>query len=173
MTGESWGFLLIATMLYFPLHLALYVAILRNLPTFSKEKPIFLYHFASACLCSGIAFAFALYDQSDESIATAVIVIFAHGIYSLSFLELWSLSQISYSREILVLAERQGRLDESKPHAALVLVGDTKKTGRLESLLRLKIIENNGDEINLAPKGIILARILRLMAWFANLRQTG
>lgn len=173
MIGKSWILLFIAAALFPALHLIVYAAILRKLPIFSREKPIFLSHFSSACLCSAAALGFAFYDLTGDSIAAAVTVVFAHGIYSLSFLELWSLSQISYSREILVLAGQKGQLKRSAPPAALVQVGHAKKAGRLDSLLSLNIINYQGDTINLTPKGMILARTLQLMAWFANLRQTG
>lgn len=155
------------------LHVVIYFAALRRLSSFSEERTIFFYHFFSALFCTAAGVVFSLYLQTPENLAAATALIFAHGVYSLSFLELWSLSQISYSREILLLAANEGHLQRFPPPASLVSTGDSKKVGRLDSLFRLGLLRHTGEYVMLTPKGSAIAGILRLVAWFPNLKRMG
>ncbi len=173
MTVAFWFAYYIAAILYLSLHMAVYVIFLRKVPSFAKEKWIFLYHLVSVCVLCVMAFTSVLNDLTGTGTAAATSVVFAHGIYSLSFLELWSLSQISYSREILALAARQDGLAMFPPPVELVRIGDRKKAGRLNSLLHLKLIRRDGNTIHLTMQGRVVAWTLRSVSWFANLKHTG
>jgi hypothetical protein len=68
-----------------------------------------------------------------------------HGIYSLSFLELWSLSRGSYSLSILAAVERDPSLqslllDTANPGA----IGQQKRNARLISLQQLGLLNQQG-----------------------------
>jgi hypothetical protein len=88
--------MLTAFAVYLIAHLAAYVAWLRRLALLRTEKGIFLYHFVSAVITGLAAIAAAFIDPAGFGFAGFVIVLSAHGIYSLSFLELWSLAQGGY-----------------------------------------------------------------------------
>jgi hypothetical protein len=95
-------------LVYLVAHFVLYVFPLRQKAFFQSERGIFLYHLASAVLFSVAALALWKVEFNDAGLATALALIAAHGIYSISFLELWSLAQGSYSIAIIAGAASQG-----------------------------------------------------------------
>src|SRR5271170_8479003 len=85
---------------YLACHLVAYALVLRWIPFFRTEFGIFALHVASFL---GLLAAVALRPTNGPGLAAPRIVLgmSLHGIYSLSFLELWSLTQGSYSLAIL------------------------------------------------------------------------
>ena len=158
---------------YLALHFLAYVLILRKLALFGLEKSIFLYHVISAFLFFCAVLLSMLRDASQEHIVVAVAVICLHGIYSLTFLELWTLSQISFSREVLIRIAKQGSLKMSPPPADLVQIGESKKAGRLDVMLQLNLIEREDSHFHLTRRGRLVSAALATIAWLANLTATG
>lgn len=158
---------------YFVIHFALYVLWARNLKAFSTERGIFLYQAMSAAC--GVTLLIALSATSSELFGFVHVIVFAsaHGIYSLTFLELWTLSQISYSREILACVAKHGAIPKNATPSELSRIGDAKKVGRIDSLVRLGLLRRDRQTIGLTVRGVVVAQTLRLMAWFANLKQIG
>ena len=97
--------------LYLAAHLLLYVAVLRHLPAFRREQTIFAYHALSAVLvtASAVVVPLALGTGFDAEWFVAVVAL--HGIYSVSFLELWSLAEGGYSLQILERLDRAASAD--------------------------------------------------------------
>lgn len=158
---------------YLLAHLLLYAVHLRNVPLLQTEKGIFLYHFVSVCLAVAATLALTLPHGIGESLTVTAAVAAAHGIYSLSFLELWSLAEGSYSFKVLASIESRGSAAPATIVSALAEVGDRKKGQRLDSLRRLKLIEQTGDSLRLTRRGRRAAMVFRLLRWLANLRDTG
>jgi hypothetical protein len=174
MSAERTYFILYALVVaYLCGHFAAYLLFFRHRGRLSTERSVFRYHFVSACLLSLAAILGVIRNPGDAAIATAIGVIFAHGIYSLSFLELWTLSQISYSREILLLAKLRGQFAKNAPPPELTRVGDSKKNDRFESLCRLKLLRHDGEVIKLTLPGRLIGNTLRAIAWLAHLKATG
>ena len=90
-----------------------------------------------------------------------------HGLYSLTFLWLWSATEGSYSLAILrTIAAGQGR------PAALVetfaRLGADKRKARLCSLQRLKLIRRTGGVYTLTASGYMAAKGIRILRRIAN-----
>jgi hypothetical protein len=103
----------------------------------------------------------------------AVAAISAHGIYSTSFLELWSLSEGGYSLSILRLlkdARASGRVVEP---SVLHEIGARKKGNRVNGLLRLGLARQDAGHIELTVFGRLTAAVFGSIAWAANLREIG
>jgi hypothetical protein len=154
-------------------HFALYVGLRRQRSTFQTERGIFLYHFISAALFGGGCAAVVLLSYGDVFGSVALALIAAHGIYSISFLELWSLSQGSYSLSILngVQSGRihtRQQLIESFTH-----IGSTKKLDRLTALASSQLIRRDGAYWRLNRSGVLVATILRGLLWLANIKERG
>lgn len=144
---------------YLVMHLAVYAVWLRHRDTYRQERPIFLYHLASWFLGAG---AFTILGGALQGWTAAgmmlVLVGSLHGIYSLSFLELWSLSQGSYSLSILTAVERDPTLESLRPDAArLRAIGQQKREARLVSLQRLGLL--NPQEAATPPGRLVAALI--------------
>jgi hypothetical protein len=139
-----WPLLLISA--YILAHAGLYAGCLRQRPAFRRERTIFLYH-----LCSWIAgvcvFGILGLMTRGWPVAGVFVVLCGslHGIYSLSFLELWSLSQGSYSLSILAEVERDPSLQSLLLDTArLGAIGQQKRNARLISLQQLGLLNQQG-----------------------------
>src|SRR5947209_379685 len=125
------------TCLYLCTNLLLYLLLLRYIRAFSRERVIFLYHVGSV----GVLVFLLMWSSPrvlgllDSATLTALSV---HGVYSLSFLELWSLSQGSFSLSILAQVNclrEAGRGAQVADLLPLARVGGTKRRQRNESLM--------------------------------------
>ncbi len=158
--------------IYLVLHGCLYF-VLRSAPLFRTERGIFVFELSSFVFLAGAAFAYGLTSGFSDAITNSVLAAAAHGIYSLSFLELWSLSEGSYSFMVLSEVQSKSRATAGTLIDELSRVGDRKKINRLDSLFRLRLLERDGDRLRLSSRGRIVARGLSLVRWVANLRYTG
>ena len=158
---------------YVATHFLAYFLILRHTDTFRGERTIFLYHFLPAVVISLLVVTAPLVGFSEITLAAAVLVISLHGIYSLSFLELWSLAQGGYSISILISVDAASRKGMDPDFSVLESIGAGKRTGRLEDLQRLGLIRRRDGMVRLTPIGIVVANFFGLMAWLADIKQTG
>lgn len=153
--------------LYILVHLGVYVVALRHLAAFAQERVIFLYHAVSAVLLSAAALASLLVPGSGADLYAVVAVVALHGVYSVSFLEVWSLAEGGYSLQILQhvgYAEQRGvPLDLS----ALQAIGMAKQASRLNGLARLGLVREAGGRIQLTGAGHLVASFLALIAWLS------
>ena len=170
MTGLNWFELVIV---YLALHLGLYILRFRQAPAFSREATIFGYHFWSAIGVSTAAVIGWLAAPSSETAALVIAAISAHGIYSTSFLELWSLSEGGYSLSILRLLKDAKLAGRSVEPRVLHAIGARKKGNRVQGLLRLRLARQRGDQFELTPFGRGVAALFGGIAWAANLRELG
>jgi len=160
--------MLSAFAVYIAVHFLLYALVLRKLPVFRTERGIFLYHVASAVLVSVAALACAVIEQSQFGISGLVLVLSAHGIYSLSFLELWSLAQGGYSLSVIAsIAEAEAaRVQPDFSH--LEQIGETKQRERIAGLEKLGLIARRDGSIALTRRGSSVAALLHgLYKWIA------
>jgi len=164
----SWFIIILA---YFAAHFGLYVLVLRHQPRFIEERVIFAYHAGSAVLLTVLELVLWLVGAID--LATLVGLLSLHGIYSMSFLELWSLSQGGYSLQILDLIDRSGAAGAPVALETLCSIGASKRAGRLGGIERLGLIRRDGDRVSLTSAGRTVASILAAFAWAANLKARG
>jgi len=94
---------------------------------------------------------------TDEQVAGAVMIVGLQGIYSLSFLELWSLAQGGYSLRILMDWEATGRTPD---WTGLQRIGAAKKANRLASLQRLSLLLTHQSNFSLSRRGRLVAAAL-------------
>ncbi len=158
---------------YLALHFGGYVLLFRHLEVFRRERPIFLYHAAPALAVTLTALTAAMVGPTPDRFASFVLVVSLHGVYSISFLELWSLAQGGYSVNMLGWFE-QGRLAGVQPDLAqLEAIGTGKKTDRLAGLERLALIRPRGRGYGLTGRGRAVAAALYLILRTANLKEPG
>jgi len=152
---------------YLLVHAGLYGGWLRHRAALRGERTIFLYHFLSWIISVGGAGAWGLCTQGLPAAgALTVLCGSLHGIYSLSFLELWSLSQGSYSLSILTAVERDSTLESLRPDAALLgAIGQQKRAARLVSLQRLGLL--NAREA-VTPPGRLAAALISGIITLSN-----
>lgn len=164
------GELYIAAVAYIGAHLAIYFAFLRHLESFARERTIFRYHALSACAFSAAVLLPGVWAADGRLFAAGVGLVALHGIYSLSILELWTLSQISYSIAILAEVKRHGTASADALVRDLAGMGEAKKANRLQSLGGLGLVNFDGERYRLTAKGRLVAGAIGALRWLANFR---
>jgi hypothetical protein len=151
-----------------------YVLVLRHQAAFGQEATIFGYHFWSAILISIGSLVCWLVFADSVVFAAVVAAICIHGIYSISFLELWSLSEGGYSLSILRLVHQARAEGRSVDQGALLAIGNAKKGNRVQGLLKLRLVHRSADQrLDLTTFGRVTASVFAGVAWAANLRDVG
>jgi hypothetical protein len=156
--------------IYFAVHLLLYVVVLRRLPAFRQERTIFAYHALSALAVTVVAVVGLFTSGAGPDFEWAVAVIAFHGIYSTTFLELWSLSEGGYSLQILEHIERAERRGERADIEALRAIGAAKLANRLSGLTGAGLVRDDGGRLSLTGFGRLVGTVFALLAWLTNTR---
>jgi len=167
------GALYLAAVAYLAIHVAAYFVHLRHLPSFRHEGTIFRYHAISSCIFSAAALLPGLVRADARLLIAGLGLVMLHGLYSITFLELWSISQIGYSIAILAEVERLGVATAEELVRDLARIGEAKKAGRLQSLSALGLIRLESGRYHLTARGRIIAGAIGLLRWLANYSDTG
>ena len=156
--------------LYLAVHLVLYFAVLRHLPAFRSERTIFLYHALSAIGVSLVVLATLFAPGSDVDLVWVIGVIALHGVYSTTFLEVWSLAEGGYSLQILEHLERAERLGQTPDAKALQAIGIAKQGNRLDGLASIGLVRQEAGRVSLTGTGRVVASSFALLAWLTNVQ---
>ena len=146
---------------YLVLHALAYFVVLRALPAFTSERGAFLYHF-----CSGVLFTLAAavcwlwVPASQITTALAVGTVMLHGVYSLSFLEVWSLTEGGYSLQIMRAIGDSEAAGQPLSVSELEQVGRGKQSSRTASLEKFGWISRAEGSFRLTPRGRLVATVL-------------
>lgn len=160
------------TPIYIIAHFLIWLLLLREYSIFSKENTIFNYHFCSFISISTLNTL--LYSVHDEfSILHLAAVIGCHAIYSLSFLEAWSLTKDSYSLGILRLIVRKRGLPLDPVPASLMEIGTQKKATRMGSIEKLGLAQREKDLYSLTAKGRFVATLTTFFLWLVKIKKSG
>lgn len=146
--------------LYLCSHFLFYVVWLRDKPFTRSEKGIFLYHFISAVVFGISVISVALIDPIEFGLAGCVVFFSLHGIYSISFLELWSLAQGGYSLSIISEIAQAQKKGTEPDFVALATIGLAKQADRIETLVRLGFVAKSGSELKLTPLGKVITYVM-------------
>lgn len=149
---------LLISISYVGLHFAAYILVGRHCRSLHGERGIFLYHALSYVVALLVAGLNGVRQPWNDTLVLALLLTGLHGIYSLSFLELWSLTQGSYSLGILDRIERTGGSARATELASLQAVGTGKQHDRTGDLARLGLLRSNGE---LSPAGRGAAWLVR------------
>ena len=157
-------------LVYLAAHLLLYVVVLRRLPAFRREGVIFAYHALSAVAVTLVVLLEPLVLGVPFDFERIVAVVGLHGIYSTSFLELWSLAEGGYSLQILERLDRAERRGEPADIEALRAIGAAKQGNRLAGLSSIGLVRQTAGRVELTGTGRAVASVLALLAWLTNVQ---
>lgn len=155
---------------YLAIHLIAYTAVFRRIAFFRTELGVFLLHLVSFLVLLGAAALLPRGGAGGDVVFTHVILAASlHGIYSISFLEVWSLTQGSYSLSILDLVARSRVPATLQSIAPLHAVGPRKRTARNAGLVSLHLLQPApGGRTTLTAFGQVAARLIRFLLWFSG-----
>lgn len=153
------------------MHLLFFLVLLRHRQAVKQERGIFLYHavfFVFACFGAALASAVLI---GDVDFKTLVIVASLQGIYSMTFLESWSLSEGSFSYSILaLLIQRRGqKLDVEASKS----IGAQKRSVRSSSLVKLGLLNQEDNLLTASSRGRGVSRIFAFALWLINVKHNG
>ncbi len=160
--------------IYLTLHFALYALWLRGRASGQSEAVMFLYHALPAAVVAAITVVRAALDGwAASTVAEAVLLVSLQGMYSLTFLELWSLAQRGYSLSILAEFE-SARADGLTPDTSrLERIGQEKQSDRLAGLSKLGLVVGRDGRFVLTPFGRGIAFMLQTLVFLANVKDPG
>lgn len=157
---------------YLAAHFAAYALVLRHSASFRTERGILFYHAGSLTLAVLAALGFALVDLAGFGAPAVILVLSAHGIYSLSFLELWSLAEGGYSLQIIASIARAQATGSEPDFVRQQQVGDEKQRDRLAGLMKLGLIAIQNGVIRPTQRGVAVATILLFFVRWSNARRS-
>jgi hypothetical protein len=153
-------------------HVFAYVAVFRHLQVFAAERAIAIYHglaFAAVFVVVVVAFT-----RGTIGFAASCGLLALQYLYSLSFLELWTLAEGSYSLQILLRVSRQASVSREEILASCESIGVDKKRNRLHDLQSLGLIAQDPDgTFKLAAMGRTLVDMLSLIMRLTTIREAG
>lgn len=152
--------MVLAIVAYLVAHFAAYVVVLRHRAGLRSEKGIFRYHFASAVFAGLAGMGFAVLEPDRFGLSGLVLVLSLHGIYSLSFLELWSLAQGGYSLSIIASFAEAEAGGKEPDVFALAALGRAKQDDRIAALEKLGLVARTDGRIALTARGGRVAFLL-------------
>jgi len=155
--------MLFAVAAYLAVHFGAYVLVLRHRAGLRSERGIFLYHFASAVFAGLSGIAFAVIQSERFGLSGLVLVLSLHGIYSLSFLELWSLAQGGYSLAIIAGVAQAEASGKEPDFSRLEAIGQAKQTDRIAGLEKLGLVSGTDGRIALTARGGRVAFLLHAL----------
>jgi hypothetical protein len=152
-------------------HFVIYIIFLRDI--LQTEKSIFSY-FAIFYLVLLIWTFLCLLSNFDSLFIAAFIFINSiNAIYCISFLELWSLSQISFSYDVLLKAKNEPLSNESPTILDLISIGNSKRSKRMDSLCNIGVMRKMNDVYILTKIGRVVSYFLSIILWMPNLKNRG
>jgi hypothetical protein len=155
-------------------HAGLYFAVLRDSAALASEKGVFLYHFISAILVAGGFGAWTIVHGGWGAWTWFACVVMLHGLYSLSFLELWALADDSYSLAIMEIISRSGAAAGPGLMQRLEEIGMDKQASRLDALRSIGLVRDVGDGLfTLTPGGRAAVVLGRALLFLTNARKYG
>jgi hypothetical protein len=163
--------LMMLSIAYVATHLVLYVVIVRKRQV--HEAGIFLFHAGSFLVFLTMLLGITLFSFSGGLLAGALAGVSVHAIYSLSFLELWALSDGSLSLRIMADVAGSGRSTRADIIARNHPTSDKKKQHRMETLMRLGLARKDGCDYHLTGHGRLLAAIFAAIAASADIHESG
>jgi hypothetical protein len=162
--------LILAALFVIVIHASLYALWLRRHVWFGQERGILLYHVVSFTMLMFGLIAYMLFIEREWLIGAGALCL--HGIYSLSFLELWALSEGGFSLAILRVVESQ-RTSPSDIEKTFTALADQKRNGRLQGLVGLRMAEADGEKFRATRMGQTAAFVLRVVRLLNNMERTG
>lgn len=162
--------LFLITFLYILAHFIIYCIARRwNFAFLSSEKGVFLFHITSFVIAILFVFITGVLFYRHFCLEWVFFTCGVHGIYSLSFLELWSLTQGSYSLNLIIRINSLGsnatrlRLQDSAQ------IGHSKTSTRKNHLVSLGLLrEATPSTYELTPIGWIVSQVFRFVLFLTN-----
>jgi hypothetical protein len=142
----------------------------RGTGALNRERAIFLFHAIPFAVF--LMLLVAALVAGFLSFAEATGALSVHGIYSLTFLEFWSLAQGGYTVSLLRLLVPGPMTQETVLHE-LSLLGEKKREDRLLALECRKLIRRANECVTLTKRGKLIARVVLLLRWLSNAKATG
>jgi hypothetical protein len=162
--------MLVPALAYLVLNAVAYFFCFRRLRFMQIERGILIYQLLSfVFFVMLVALSTIGRFQYREAFFRICAAVGFHGIFSLSFLELWSLTEGSYSLSILTHISSKGGHSEISSLRQLSAIGSTKSKGRSEMLGSIGLLIRGSDRpAKLTTAGRIVSLLFRALVALTN-----
>jgi len=164
--------LIASAAMFIALHFFTYYVGVRHCPWGQTEAGIFKYHAASFVFLAVIGLINFAFSPAVMAFSVFVAVCSLHAIYSMTFLEFWSLSQGSFSYAVLKRLYPDGCPPQALT-AELTTLGDAKKGGRISGLAKLGLVRLDNGAWRLTATGRATAALIRVLLWIPATKNRG
>jgi hypothetical protein len=137
------------------------------------ETGIFRFHLFSVLALTLVTATRLFFGGIPQSWAVLAVVVSLHGVYSVTFLELWSLAQGGYSLSILGKAASGANLTAPQERRELEQIGDLKRCDRLAAVRSLGLVAMDREKLQLTASGRVCTIVLRAVIRLADLQSVG
>jgi len=148
-------------------HLFLYAIFFKKMAAIKSEFGILIYHI----LIFLFVFFMSVVMQThiDYDIEEAVSSICLVSIYSMTFLQAWSLAEGSYSFSILESIKISEESNASFEIQRLEEIGRTKRSDRISSLEKLGLIQISSNAYHLTKRGRLASGFIKKIRYLNNI----
>ena len=150
---------------YLAVHFGLYALVIRHARLTASEKGIFLYHLIPA-LAWVVGLTVLSFGVPAIDAAHVFLVAGLHGIYSLTFLELWALADGGYS--LAILERLESGAGRNAALGDMEQLGAVKNASRLAHLVRMGMVEERAGAFRLTTAGRAAAGFVAFIVWLAD-----
>lgn len=164
--------ILLLVCVYLMIHLAI-IRIFQRGNSGRAERSILLLHVASFFVLLTLLSTTLILRFPSATLSGATAALFLHAVYSLSYLELWALSEGSLSLRILADVAMTAPRPRAEVIAAHVLLVDSKKTQRMTTLIALGIVRKDESAYCLTSAGQLLSGLLGALGASAGFHKGG
>lgn len=147
---------LICSLVYLFLHCIIFFVFAKRRPVINNELGVFSYHLISFFVAFFILIVAKAFNSIDVSIFNLIGVLSLHMIYSLSFLELWALSDGGFSLAILRAISVGSKIDVHGVNVELRVRSSEKVAQRVITLERLLLVTSENDVYKISKFGRIV-----------------
>lgn len=153
-------------------HFLIYITRLRQSDAASTEAGILRLHAFSFVGLAVLGLVVSITIGPDDAFAGFIAAVSLHAVYSISFLEAWSVTEGSFVFHTLSRIDRAG--DKPLDLSDLETVGASKRSSRLRGLETLGLVSAAGNgNYHLTKRGRVVCTVTELLASLTNVRQGG
>lgn len=152
-------------------HFIVYITRLRQSDAASTEAGILRLHAFSFVGFAVFGLVVSIMLGPGDAVAGLVAAVSLHAIYSMSFLEAWSVSEGSFVFHTLSRISRAG--DRPLDLSDLETVGASKRSSRLQGLETLGLVRADNGAYHLTTRGRVVCTVTEVLASLTNARQGG
>ena len=164
--------ILTMALIWVAIHFCSYLILFRFVAFLNQEKGFILFHLLSWLVLLVTLSTLGILEGASGLLTPAVAALSLHGVYSMTFWELWGSSEGGFSLRIMDEVEK-GMTTEAQLLEHFERLGRSKRGSRLQDMESVGLVRRVGDLYRVQGVGILVVAIIRLLRLLGNVRGSG